>query len=57
LKRDFSASFALELMLKDAGLIERFGESLQSPIPALRVVEKIWHRPLPMASEMKTPLP
>ncbi|PYK28822.1 MAG: NAD(P)-dependent oxidoreductase [Verrucomicrobia bacterium] len=40
LKRDFSTSFALNLMLKDAGLIEKFGESLRSPIPALRVVEK-----------------
>jgi 3-hydroxyisobutyrate dehydrogenase-like beta-hydroxyacid dehydrogenase len=40
LKRDFSPSFALELMLKDAGLIEKFAESLQSPIPALRVVGK-----------------
>jgi len=40
LKRDFSTSFALKLMLKDAGLIEKFGESLQSPIPAMRVVEK-----------------
>ena len=40
LKRDFSTSFALKLMLKDAGLIEKFSESLQSPIPALRVVEK-----------------
>jgi 3-hydroxyisobutyrate dehydrogenase-like beta-hydroxyacid dehydrogenase len=40
LKRDFSTSFALKLMLKDAGLIEKFGESLHSPIPALRVVEK-----------------
>jgi 3-hydroxyisobutyrate dehydrogenase-like beta-hydroxyacid dehydrogenase len=40
LKRDFSTSFALKLMLKDAGLIEKFGKSLQSPIPALRVVEK-----------------
>jgi 3-hydroxyisobutyrate dehydrogenase-like beta-hydroxyacid dehydrogenase len=40
LKRDFSTSFALELMLKDAGLIEKFGESLRSPIPALRVAEK-----------------
>ena len=40
LKRDFSTSFALKLMLKDAGLIEKFGESLTSPIPALRVVEK-----------------
>jgi 3-hydroxyisobutyrate dehydrogenase-like beta-hydroxyacid dehydrogenase len=40
LKRDFSTSFALELMLKDAGLIGRFGDSLQSPIPALRVVKE-----------------
>src|SRR6266446_6889266 len=40
LKRDFSTSFALRLMLKDAGLIEKFSESLQSPIPALCVVEK-----------------
>ena len=40
LKRDFSTSFALKLMLKDAGLIEKFGESLQSPIPVMRVVEK-----------------
>src|SRR6266403_3982695 len=40
LKRDFSPSFALNLMLKDADLIERFGNSLQSPIPALRVAEK-----------------
>ena len=27
-------------MLKDAGLIEKFGRSLQSPIPALGVVQK-----------------
>jgi 3-hydroxyisobutyrate dehydrogenase-like beta-hydroxyacid dehydrogenase len=40
LRRDFSTSFALKLMLKDAGLIEKFGKSLESPIPALRVVEK-----------------
>src|SRR5260370_20385743 len=40
LKRDFSTSFALKLMLKDADLIEKFGNSLQSPIPALQVVEK-----------------
>ena len=39
LKRDFSTSFALKLMLKDAGLIEKFAGSLQSPIPGLRVVE------------------
>jgi len=40
LKREFSPSFALKLMLKDAELIEKFGSSLQSPIPALGVVEK-----------------
>ncbi len=40
LKRDFSPSFALKLMLKDAGLIEKFCESMESPIPALRIVEK-----------------
>jgi 3-hydroxyisobutyrate dehydrogenase-like beta-hydroxyacid dehydrogenase len=40
LKRDFSPSFALKLMLKDADLIEKFAESLQSPVPALHVVEK-----------------
>jgi 3-hydroxyisobutyrate dehydrogenase-like beta-hydroxyacid dehydrogenase len=40
LKRDFSTSFALKLMLKDAGLIEKFAESFPSPIPALRVVRK-----------------
>jgi 3-hydroxyisobutyrate dehydrogenase-like beta-hydroxyacid dehydrogenase len=40
LKRDFSPSFALKLMLKDADLIERFAKSLGSPIPALRVVQK-----------------
>jgi glyoxylate/succinic semialdehyde reductase len=40
LKRDFSTSFALKLMLKDADLIEKFATSVQSPIPALHVVEK-----------------
>jgi 3-hydroxyisobutyrate dehydrogenase-like beta-hydroxyacid dehydrogenase len=40
LKRDFAPSFALRLMLKDAGLIEKFGQSLQSPVSALRVVQK-----------------
>jgi 3-hydroxyisobutyrate dehydrogenase-like beta-hydroxyacid dehydrogenase len=39
LKRDFSPSFALKLMLKDAGLIEKFGRELQSPIPGLRVIK------------------
>jgi 3-hydroxyisobutyrate dehydrogenase-like beta-hydroxyacid dehydrogenase len=40
LKRDFSTYFSLQLMLKDANLIQRFSESLSSPIPALRVVQK-----------------
>jgi len=40
LKRDFSTSFALKLMLKDADLIEKFAGSLQSPVPALPVVQK-----------------
>jgi len=40
LKRDFSTSFALKLMLKDADLIAKFAGTLQSPIPALRVVQK-----------------
>jgi len=40
LKRGFFSKFALELRLKDADLIEKLAESLQSPIPALRVVEK-----------------
>jgi 3-hydroxyisobutyrate dehydrogenase-like beta-hydroxyacid dehydrogenase len=40
LKRDFSPSFALKLMLKDAGLIEQFAESLKSPAPAVRVARR-----------------
>ena len=40
LKRDFSTYFALQLMLKDANLIQQFSESLSSPIPALHVVRK-----------------
>jgi len=40
LKRDFSTSFALQLMLKDANLIQQFSDGLSSPIPALRVVQK-----------------
>ena len=39
LKRDFSTYFALQLMLKDANLIEQFSETLGSPIPGLRVVQ------------------
>jgi 3-hydroxyisobutyrate dehydrogenase-like beta-hydroxyacid dehydrogenase len=40
LKRDFSTYFALQLMLKDANLIQEFSDSLSSPAPALRVVQK-----------------
>ena len=40
LKRDFSPYFALQLMLKDANLIQEFSEDLSSPIPALRVVQE-----------------
>ena len=40
LKRDFSTSFALQLMLKDANLIQQFSDALSSPIPALHVVQK-----------------
>jgi 3-hydroxyisobutyrate dehydrogenase-like beta-hydroxyacid dehydrogenase len=40
LKRDFSTYFALQLMLKDASLIQQFSESLSSPIPAMRIVRK-----------------
>ena len=39
-KRDFSTSFALTLMLKDAKLIESFAQELKSPIPALHQVER-----------------
>ena len=40
LERDFSPSFVLKLMLKDADLIAKFSESLESPTPALPVVQK-----------------
>jgi 3-hydroxyisobutyrate dehydrogenase-like beta-hydroxyacid dehydrogenase len=40
LKRDFSTYFALQLMLKDAKLIQQFSKTLSSPIPAQRVVQK-----------------
>jgi 3-hydroxyisobutyrate dehydrogenase-like beta-hydroxyacid dehydrogenase len=40
LKRDFSPSFALKIMLKDADFIQNFSKTLQSPTPALRVAEK-----------------
>lgn len=40
LKRNFSPSFALKLTLKDADLIAKFSQSLESPAPALPVVQK-----------------
>ncbi|HHY46482.1 MAG TPA: NAD(P)-dependent oxidoreductase [Firmicutes bacterium] len=39
-KRDFSTNFALRLMLKDANLISRFAQDLNSPIPALAVIRE-----------------
>lgn len=39
-KRDFTPSFALKLMLKDANLIARFAEDLNSPIPAAAIVRE-----------------
>jgi 3-hydroxyisobutyrate dehydrogenase-like beta-hydroxyacid dehydrogenase len=33
-KRDFSTSFALKHMLKDANLINRFAQDLNAPTPA-----------------------
>ncbi len=40
MKRDFSTYFALQLMLKDANLIQQFSESVNSPLPAPRVVQR-----------------
>lgn len=39
-KRDFSTSFALKWMLKDANLIARFAQDLNSPVPAAAVVRE-----------------
>src|SRR5258705_3683032 len=56
LKRNFSPSFALKLMLNEAGLIEKFAGSLQSPIPALCVVQKnLESAAAPWFWEEKTP--
>jgi 3-hydroxyisobutyrate dehydrogenase-like beta-hydroxyacid dehydrogenase len=33
-KRDFSPNFALKHLFKDANLIDRFAQDLNSPIPA-----------------------
>ncbi|MEY2528400.1 MAG: hypothetical protein QOJ05_490 [Verrucomicrobiota bacterium] len=40
LKRNFSTSFALKLMLKDARLIDAFAQEVKSPVPALHRVER-----------------
>lgn len=39
-KRDFSTSFALKWMLKDANLIARFAQDLNSPTPAAAAVRE-----------------
>ena len=38
---DYSPSFALKLMLKDANLIKTFAESLSSPIPSTEVTRSV----------------
>jgi len=57
LKRDFSPSFALKLMLKDAGLIEKFAESLQSPLRRCLSCKKILNRLLRLGSGNRMPPP
>jgi 3-hydroxyisobutyrate dehydrogenase-like beta-hydroxyacid dehydrogenase len=39
-KRDFSTNFALKHMLKDANLIDRFAQDLNSPIPAVAAIRE-----------------
>jgi 3-hydroxyisobutyrate dehydrogenase-like beta-hydroxyacid dehydrogenase len=39
-ERDFSPSFALKWMLKDANLIARFAQDLNSPMPAAAIVRE-----------------
>jgi 3-hydroxyisobutyrate dehydrogenase-like beta-hydroxyacid dehydrogenase len=38
---DYSPSFALKLMLKDANLIKTFADSLSSPIPSTEVTRSV----------------
>ena len=58
LKRDFSTSFALKLMLKDAGLIEKFAwKSAVTDSGSARCRKESRSRPLRLASEKKTPPP
>ncbi|MEA2736030.1 MAG: hypothetical protein QOE14_2481 [Humisphaera sp.] len=40
IKRDFSPNFALKHMLKDANLINRFAQDLNSPIPAAAAIRE-----------------
>jgi len=40
-ERDFSTHFALKLMLKDANLIARFAQELNSPIPAAAAIREV----------------
>jgi 3-hydroxyisobutyrate dehydrogenase-like beta-hydroxyacid dehydrogenase len=40
IKRDFSPNFALKLLLKDANLIDRFAQDLNSPIPAAVLIRE-----------------
>lgn len=40
IKRDFSPNFALKHLLKDANLIDRFAQDLNSPIPAVAVIRE-----------------
>jgi 3-hydroxyisobutyrate dehydrogenase-like beta-hydroxyacid dehydrogenase len=39
-KRDFSPNFALKHLLKDANLIDRFAQDLNSPIPAAAAIRE-----------------
>ena len=39
-KRDFSTNFALKLLLKDANLIDRFAQDLNSPLPAIAAIRE-----------------
>ena len=39
-KRDFSPNFALKHLLKDANLVDRFAQDLNSPIPAVAAIRE-----------------
>jgi 3-hydroxyisobutyrate dehydrogenase-like beta-hydroxyacid dehydrogenase len=39
-KRDFSPNFALKHLLKDANLIDRFAQDLNSPVPAVAAIRE-----------------